>query len=109
MLCFEGITMQLNVFRGKRPMPHFKLLDIPESKMQTITVAKDTAKVRPLVAGAILRNIKFTQATYDSFINLQDRLHQNLARQRTLVSLVFGGTRTAAELTSARSRSALTT
>jgi phenylalanyl-tRNA synthetase beta chain len=39
------------------------------------------------VSGAILRGIKFDQARYDSFIALQDKLHQNLARQRTLVSI----------------------
>ena len=44
-------------------------------------------KVRPYAAGAILRNIKFTQARYESFISLQDKLHQNLARQRTLVAI----------------------
>ncbi|KJR81057.1 phenylalanyl-tRNA synthetase beta chain [Sporothrix schenckii 1099-18] len=87
MLCFEGIAMNLNVFRGKIAMPKFRLLDIPEAQMQTITVSKDTSRVRPLVAGAVLRNINFTQATYDSFISLQDKLHQNLARQRTLVSI----------------------
>lgn len=35
----------------------------------------------------MLRNIKFTQESYDSFIALQDKLHQNLARQRTLVAI----------------------
>jgi hypothetical protein len=34
-----------------------------------------------------LRNVKLTQARYESFIALQDKLHQNLARQRTLVSI----------------------
>ncbi|OIW28508.1 phenylalanyl-tRNA synthetase [Coniochaeta ligniaria NRRL 30616] len=87
MLCFEGIALHLNIFRGKQATPKYKLLDIPESKMQSITVTEDTARVRPYVAGAILRNVKFTQATYDSFIGLQDKLHQNLARQRTLVSI----------------------
>ena len=46
-----------------------------------------TTKIRPLVSGAILRNVEFNQARYDSFIALQDKLHQNLARQRTLVSI----------------------
>lgn len=87
MLCFEGIALHLNIFRGKQATPNYKLLDVPSDKMQTITVTKDTARVRPYVAGAILRNVKFTQATYDSFIGLQDKLHQNLARQRTLVSI----------------------
>lgn len=44
-------------------------------------------EVRPYVSGAILRNVKFTQARYESFIALQDKLHQNLARQRTLVAI----------------------
>lgn len=87
MLCFEGIALHLNIFRGKHPMPNYRLLDIPESKMQSITVTKETAQVRPYVAGAILRNLKFTEDTYQSFIGLQDKLHQNLARQRTLVSI----------------------
>ncbi|SPQ21524.1 ed9b93d1-3a32-4098-9b41-939fe61cd882 [Thermothielavioides terrestris] len=87
MLCFEGIAMNLNIFRGKQATPNWKLLDIPENKMQTLTITKETAQVRPYAAAAILRNIKFTQASYDSFISLQDKLHQNLARQRTLVAI----------------------
>ena len=39
------------------------------------------------MSGAILRNIRFTKDRYDSFIALQDKLHQNLARQRTLVAI----------------------
>lgn len=46
-----------------------------------------TSRIRPLVSGAVLRNIKFTPDRYESFIALQDKLHQNLARQRTLVSI----------------------
>lgn len=48
---------------------------------------RKTTKVRPYVSGAILRNVKFDQARYESFIALQDKLHQNLARQRTLVAI----------------------
>lgn len=44
-------------------------------------------QIRPYVAAAILRNIEFTQKRYESFIALQDKLHQNLARQRTLVAI----------------------
>jgi phenylalanyl-tRNA synthetase beta chain len=46
-----------------------------------------TMKIRPYVTGAILRNVKFDQIRYESFIALQDKLHQNLARQRTLISI----------------------
>lgn len=81
-----GIAMHLNIFRGKHATPNWKLADIPEDKMQTLTITKETAQVRPYAAAAILRNIKFTPASYESFISLQDKLHQNLARQRTLVA-----------------------
>lgn len=46
-----------------------------------------TMQIRQYVSGAILRNVTFSQARYESFIALQDKLHQNLARQRTLVSV----------------------
>jgi phenylalanyl-tRNA synthetase beta chain len=44
-------------------------------------------RIRPYVAGAVLRGVTFDEARYSSFISLQDKLHQNLARQRTLVSI----------------------
>ncbi len=34
----------------------------------------------------MLRGVTFTQEAYDSFIDLQDKLHHNLGRKRTLVS-----------------------
>ncbi len=34
-----------------------------------------------------MRNITFTQTSYDSFIELQDKLHQNICRKRTLVAI----------------------
>ncbi|KAF2858276.1 phenylalanine--tRNA ligase subunit beta [Piedraia hortae CBS 480.64] len=83
MLCFEGIAMNLNIFLGRQSMPKFSLTDPKE----TVTVSPDTARIRPYFSCAILRNIRFTQARYDSFIALQDKLHQNLARQRSLVAI----------------------
>ena len=87
MLCFEGIALMLNIFREKQSTPNFRLVPPPSGELQTITVSESTQRVRPLVAGAILRNIKFTQKRYESFIALQDKLHQNLARQRSLVAI----------------------
>lgn len=87
MLCFEGIALMLQIFLGKKPFPNYRLVEPQSGKLETITVAPDTTKVRPYVSGAILRNVKFTQASYDSFISLQDKLHANLARNRTLVAI----------------------
>lgn len=44
-------------------------------------------EVRPVILGAVIRNVTFTQESYDSFIDLQDKLHQNLGRRRTLMSM----------------------
>lgn len=87
MLCFEGIALMLNIFRGKASLPNYKLVKPASGKLDTLTIHKSTLQVRPYCSAAILRNIKFTQESYESFISLQDKLHQNLARQRTLVAI----------------------
>ncbi|KAK3746555.1 hypothetical protein QZH41_017032 [Actinostola sp. cb2023] len=49
--------------------------------------ARPTAVVRPHCVAAILRNVTFTKTSYNSFIDLQDKLHHNLCRRRTLVAI----------------------
>jgi phenylalanyl-tRNA synthetase beta chain len=46
-----------------------------------------TSTVRPFAVGAVLRNIHFDKRSYASFIELQDKLHQNICRKRTLVAI----------------------
>ncbi|KAI9653090.1 MAG: phenylalanine--tRNA ligase subunit beta [Trizodia sp. TS-e1964] len=87
LLCFEGISLMLNIFRGKSRPPKYQLCAPPNGELQTIRVESSTASIRPYISGAILRNIQFTQERYESFMALQEKLHQNLARQRTLVSV----------------------
>ena len=43
----------------------------------TLTVSKETAQIRPYVVAAVLRNVKFTQQSYNSFIDLQVRGEQS--------------------------------
>lgn len=83
LLCIEGLCRAINIFDGKDP-DQYKLSGEPVEK---IIVEESTSSVRPIVMGAVLRNITLTQASYESFIDLQDKLHQNLARQRTLSSI----------------------
>jgi phenylalanyl-tRNA synthetase beta chain len=73
MLCFEGIALMLNIFREKTPLPNYRLVAPKSGKLETLTIHPETTKVRPYASGAILRNIKFTQESYDSFISLQDK------------------------------------
>lgn len=84
MLCIEGIAQLLNEFLSNTPRPNFRYLCEPQT---TLTIKESTSKVRPYASAAILRNIKFTKRSYDSFISLQDKLHTNLCRNRTLVAM----------------------
>lgn len=83
MLCFEGISQALNQFLGRTSTPKYKLT----APTTTLTIHKSVEEIRPYGASAILRNIKFDQRSYDSFIALQDKLHTNLCRNRTLVAI----------------------
>jgi len=46
-----------------------------------------TSSIRPFVVAAVLRDITFTEQSYQSFIDLQEKLHQNVCRKRTLVAI----------------------
>ncbi|CAF0977682.1 unnamed protein product [Brachionus calyciflorus] len=87
LLCVEGLGRALSIFLEKSTPPKFKLVTPSEDKIQKLTVLQNTSTVRPFVVAAILRNFTFTQQSYDSFIDLQDKLHQNLCRKRTLVAI----------------------
>ncbi|KAF5344142.1 hypothetical protein D9758_008827 [Tetrapyrgos nigripes] len=89
LLCIEGISRALKVFLGKGEPPHYRLVYPPggESDILALSVNPETKKIRPFIAGAILRNVKFTSRSYASFIDLQDKLHQNICRRRQLVAI----------------------
>lgn len=67
--------------------PKFKLVEPADSKRQVLKILPETAQIRPFAVAAVLRNITFDQTAYDSFIDLQDKLHQNICRKRTLVAI----------------------
>ena len=59
----------------------------PGKQLLQLTIKAETALVRPFAVAAVLRGINFDTARYSSFIDLQDKLHQNLCRQRSLVAI----------------------
>ncbi|KAL4076101.1 hypothetical protein V8B97DRAFT_1862934 [Scleroderma yunnanense] len=89
LLCIEGISRALCAFLGKEELPQYKLVYPAEGEQNIITmnIHPETKRVRPLIACAVLRNIRFTSRSYASFIDLQDKLHQNIGRRRWLVSI----------------------
>ena len=88
LLCMEGISRALNVFRGVEPSPVFRMIEpVNGAPRQKMIQKPETMLVRPFVVCAVLRGVKFDKARYDSFIDLQDKLHQNICRRRTLVAI----------------------
>ncbi|KAI7840445.1 hypothetical protein COHA_005871 [Chlorella ohadii] len=87
MLCLEGIARALNIFLGREAPPAYRLADMAGKQLQRMTIRQETALVRPFVVCAVLRGVRFDPLRYNSFIDLQDKLHQNLCRQRTLVAI----------------------
>jgi len=111
LLCIEGIARALNVFLGRMPVPVRRAracappppsrararaltARLPSPQVYTtargplkVVVAASTAPLRPFVVCAALRGVAFTPARYASFIDLQDKLHQNICRRRTLVAI----------------------
>lgn len=85
MLCIEGIAQALNEFLGRASNPEFSLNPVvPKVKM---TIDQSTEQIRPYAAAAILKGVQFDERRYASFIALQDKLHTNLCRNRTLVAI----------------------
>ncbi|XP_060049649.1 phenylalanine--tRNA ligase beta subunit [Erinaceus europaeus] len=86
LLCLEGLARGLQVFKERIKAPVYKRV-LPNGEVQKLIITEETAKIRPYAVAAVLRNIKFTKDRYDSFIELQEKLHQNICRKRTLVAI----------------------
>ena len=86
LLCVEGIAAAFKSYLGLGSIPRVNIKNSSENLMQ-VFVKPETAAVRPFVVACILRDIEFDTASYNSFIDLQDKLHQNICRRRTLASM----------------------
>ncbi|XP_022134928.1 phenylalanine--tRNA ligase beta subunit, cytoplasmic [Momordica charantia] len=87
LLCLEGLAQALRIFNRQQEIPRYTLTNITKESMHRMHVKPETSLIRPYVVCAILRDITFDEASYNSFIDLQDKLHQNICRRRTLVAI----------------------
>ena len=83
LLCLEGIALALNIFLERETTPNYTLV----KSDHVLTIHPDTQQIRPYAAAAVLRGVTFDKRRYDSFIALQDKLHSNLCRGRSLVAI----------------------
>lgn len=85
LLCIEGLAQALRVFMGTdAAAPDYRLDGAPSI---CISVAPEVAEVREFVVCAVLRDMTMGEHAYQSLIDLQEKLHQNICRRRTLVAV----------------------
>uniref|UniRef100_A0A8C5SRZ9 Phenylalanine--tRNA ligase beta subunit n=1 Tax=Laticauda laticaudata TaxID=8630 RepID=A0A8C5SRZ9_LATLA len=87
LLCLEGLVRGLQIFKERIRAPRYKKITPPNGEIQRLTISEETAQIRPYAVAAVLRNITFVKDRYDSFIDLQEKLHQNICRKRSLVAI----------------------
>ncbi len=78
LLCAEGLARALKIYLGVEKPPIFKTTQ--PSVLQSLIVKPELAQIRPFVVGAVLRNVTFDEFRYESFIELQEKLHNNICR-----------------------------
>lgn len=78
MLCIEGLARALKIFLGKETVPQYKVA--APQKLEQMIIKPEVLQIRPHVVCAVLRNLKFTEKNYKTFIDLQEKLHQNVCR-----------------------------
>ena len=87
LLCVEGLALALKIFLKKMTFPIIKPLNkMPEEERQLI-VEPSVDSVRPFGLAAILTNMTFTDDSLRGFMDLQDKLHNNICRGRKYVSI----------------------
>lgn len=84
--CIEGISRALNIYQNKLKVPDYKPQYIDDPSFYVIQ-DKSTIKIRPYIVCAVQRNMNWKKCDYTSFIDLQDKLHFNIGKRRTLISI----------------------
>ncbi|WEW55313.1 phenylalanine--tRNA ligase subunit beta [Emydomyces testavorans] len=87
LLCFEGISLMLNIFRGRTVLPNYCLATPPNGELQTVVVQEEVRMVKIRYLEMLSETIETDNENTALYFWGRDKLHQNLARQRTLVSI----------------------
>ena len=86
ILCMEGFARALRIFLNLEGPPAYHRVD-PVAGREKMIVENSTAQIRPYVVCAVLRGVNFDAKRYKSFIDLQEKLHQNVCRKRSYVAI----------------------
>lgn len=91
LLCLEGLALALNVFTGKMSDPPEYAIkpvtQLPNRNKVEFFVDENVAAVRPVLLAAVVLGVDLKGELYDSFLELQDKIHQTIGRNRSIVSI----------------------
>lgn len=87
LLCIENICLALKYYLSPTPLPFPVYKHKRVEPAHTLTVYPSVADMRPYGLAAIFRDVTLDAHGFRSFIDLQDKLHQNIGRRRTLVAI----------------------
>ena len=84
MFSVEGLARALKGLLGiERGLPDYEVV----KPSRQILVDRSVIRVRPYVAGLIVRNVKFTDEALAHIMQFQEKLHQTLCRDRRKASI----------------------
>jgi len=84
LLSAEGVARALKGFLGiEVGLPSYKLRD----SGITVDVDASTKAVRPFIVGGVVENVKLTDAGVVQLMQIQDKLHETLGRNRRKVAI----------------------
>jgi phenylalanyl-tRNA synthetase beta chain len=84
LLSTEGVARVLKGFLGiEVGLPSYKL----RNSGITVNVDPSTKKVRPYIVGGVVENVKLTDASVAQLMQIQDKLHEMLGRNRRKVAI----------------------
>lgn len=91
LLCLEGLVLALSVFTGKLSNPPIYVIKpinkLPGLEKVEFVVDEHAGAVRPVLLAAVVLDVDMSGELYDSFLDLQDKIHQTIGRNRSIVSI----------------------
>ncbi|UKJ90014.2 phenylalanyl-tRNA synthetase [Theileria orientalis] len=87
LLSLEGLVTALLCFRWDVQLPEITLVPPIPPNLSRINVQKENSAIRPYIFSAILRGVVLDENRYKSLIDVQEKLHQNLCRKRTIAAI----------------------
>src|SRR3990167_4189456 len=85
LLSFQGFTRAFLSYLGKKNPPEYKT-EKTEKDFKVI-IDKSVKKVRPFTACAIVKNLKFDDEKIKEIIDIQEKLHSTVGRNRKKVAI----------------------